>query len=105
MIIQYDTRPDATIDEKIRSLSDSIMLAFNEAGFSTDHRMSSESAAQSKSIATMEAQIRQLNGLLSSMQTTLNDIATRLGNVETTVSGHTASLESLDQRVTALEQE
>ena len=30
MILDYDTRPDATFDEKIRSLRDSIQLALNE---------------------------------------------------------------------------
>lgn len=67
MIIEYDTRPNATIDEKIRSLIDSIMLAFNEAGFSTDTKVLTESESKDADISTLAAQIRQLSGDVASL--------------------------------------
>lgn len=82
MIIQYDTRPNATIDEKLRSLSESIMLAFNEAGLNIDTKVSNEAESQSESIATLEAQVRQINGSLALIQSSLDGIGTRVAALE-----------------------
>lgn len=36
MIINYDRRPDATVDEKLQSLIESISLALNEKANASD---------------------------------------------------------------------
>jgi len=86
MIIQYDTRPDATVDQKLQSLINSIMLAFSEIGANVTGNTSS---AEQADIKTIEAMIRDLSGNISSLQVT--------------VAGHTSDIASLDGRVTALE--
>ena len=78
MIIQYDTRPDATIDEKLRSLIDSLMLAFGEIGIREDNTMTS----QNVDMYTMGAQIRRLSALIDSVSESLSDINEKLSNLE-----------------------
>ena len=65
MIIEYDTRPDITVDAKLRSLIQSIQLAFNET----------------------------------------DSISSRLSEIETALETINGQLTSLDERVTALEQQ
>lgn len=82
MIIDYDTRPNATVDEKLRSLIDSIMLALNETGISTDSKVSAESESKGESIATLEAQVRQINGSLASMDSDIDGLDGRVDALE-----------------------
>ena len=84
MIIQYDTRPDATVDQKLQSLINSIMLAFSEIGVTGN-----TSSIDQADIKTIEAMVQNLSGNISSLQVT--------------VAGHTSDIASLDGRVTALE--
>lgn len=93
MIIQYDTRPDATIDEKLRSLIKSIQLALGEVGIIADK----ESTAQSIDINALSALIRNLSDTVSSFSDAITGIDGRVETLEdTTIPG-------IDGRVTVLE--
>lgn len=81
MIIQYDTRPNATIDEKIRSLIHSIQLALNEV----------ESAGGSGSIKSGDINVvlqtlQRLSSELTSVLSTLDDLDGRVSDLEETSS-------------------
>lgn len=81
MIIQYDTRPDATVDEKLRSLINSIQLAFGEVDISV------KSAGSSADISSLLSQIQQIRSSMAALAASV-----------------TASINSLSGRVTALEE-
>lgn len=116
MIIQYDKRPDATIDQKLQSLIQSIMLAFNEAGISTE--TGGQVISGDQDISTLAAQVRQLAGdvtalqttavnqgeAIDALQTTVGTHGTDIEGLQTTVGGHATAIEGLDVRVTALEE-
>ena len=85
MIIQYDTRPNATVDEKLRSLIESIQLAFGEVGIDATNTATS----QNTDISAIVTEIR----LLSDAVNSLSDATTRMNQ----------NITSLDERVTALE--
>lgn len=85
MIIQYDTRPDATIDEKLRSLIHSIQLALGEVGIREDSNVTSQTA----DITALSAAIRQLSDEISTYAASIEDIS--------------ESVTGLDERVTELE--
>ena len=93
MVIQYDTRPDATIDEKLRSLIESIMLALNEAGIKSDNIVTSTNM----DIASVTALINDLSSEVASYSTVLTDVDGRVDTLEDT------TIPALDGRVTTLE--
>ena len=93
MIIQYDTRPDATVDEKLRSLIESIQLAFGEVGIRDDKNITSQNTEN----AAMKAQIRDLVNEVQSYSDAITGIDGRVETLEdTTVPG-------IEGRVTTLE--
>lgn len=101
MIIQYDTRPDATIDEKIRSLIESIQLAFGEIGIDTGNTFTSQSA----DISAVIAEIRQLDDTVASFAEAITSLDEAVGAISDTISGIQDSITDLDERVTALEEQ
>lgn len=74
MIIQYDTRPDATIDEKLRSLIHSIQLALGEIGIREDNN----STSQSIDINTLSALVRELSNTVASISSAITGIDERV---------------------------
>lgn len=78
MIIQYDTRPDATIDEKLRSLIHSIQLALGEIGIREDNN----STSQSIDINTLSALVRELSNTVASYSDAITGIDSRVTTLE-----------------------
>lgn len=108
MIIQYDTRPNATIDEKLRSLIDSIMLAFGEVGIKESNNITS----QDTDMAAVLALIRDLTNEVASYSDAITGIDGRVVTLEDTtvpgIDGRVGTLEettipAIDERVTILE--
>lgn len=81
MVLDYDTRPTATVDEKLRSLIASIQLALAEAGQADKSYTSSQSADMASVIVT----IRQIEELLSTLNTAVGDIGSRLTTAEESI--------------------
>lgn len=93
MVIGYDTRPDATVDEKLRSLIHSIQLALSEIGISEDSIITS----QNLGVAGVTALINNLSNEVSSYDDAITSLDGRLDTLEdTTIPG-------IDGRVTVLE--
>ena len=120
MIIQYDVRPDATIDEKLRSLIESIQLALGEVGIVSSENQSSEQQDISaviaelrelgSSVSTLTEVVGGFDGRLSGVETSLSslddtvgDLQTTIGSMQTTIQGINDSITDLDERVSALE--
>ena len=78
MIIQYDTRPDATIDEKLRSLIHSIQLALGEIGIKEDNN----STSQNIDINTLSALVKELSNTVSSLSEVIAGIGERVTALE-----------------------
>lgn len=100
MIIQYDTRPTATIDEKIRSLIESIQLALGEIGIDA----SNTSTSQSTDISTVIAEIRELTDTVSSFSVAITNIDENVTELTDSITVIQGNITSLDERVTALEE-
>ena len=109
MIIQYDTRPDATIDEKLRSLIESIQLAFGEVGIRDDKNITSQNTEN----AAMQAQIRDIDNEVQSYSDAITGIDGRVETLEDTtvpgIEGRVTTLEdttvpALDSRLDAIEE-
>ena len=94
MIIEYDTRPDITVDAKLRSLIKSIQLALNEL----DTNAGNTVQVQTADVSALAASVASLSASVSVISSRLSEIETALG----TINGQ---LTSLDERVTALEQQ
>lgn len=101
MIIQYDTRPDATIDEKLRSLINSIQLALGEHGIN----VSNTSISQSADISSLTTEINLIREMASSLFSTTSGLDARLTDAEGAITNINETIASLDARVTALEQQ
>ena len=99
MIIQYDTRPNATVDEKLRSLIESIQLAFGEVGIDATNTATS----QSTDISAVISAIQQLSDSIGSISDAITRIDERVTALEETITSIEGTLTSLDERVTALE--
>lgn len=87
MIIQYDTRPDATIDEKLRSLIKSVQLAFGEID------ITAQQTSTSADLSSLMSQVQQISSNLSALSSAVN---TAIGSLNDSISG-------LSDRVTVLE--
>lgn len=100
MIIQYDTRPDATIDEKLRSLIESIQLAFGEVGIRENNNVTS----QTINVDAVLALVRELAEDVRSCDDAISQLGDRLttaeGSLDTLLD---TTIPALDTRVTALE--
>ena len=121
MIIQYDTRPDATIDEKLRSLIESIQLGFaevgmtsgNEAAESTDQDISSVIAevrrladavtSMSVIVGNFDQRCTDIEDSITDIQTSITDVQATITQIETAITTIEGNITSLDERVTALE--
>ena len=100
MIIQYDTRPDATIDEKLRSLIKSIQLALDEVGT----KESNTSAAQNVDISSLSVLIRELSDTVSSYSDAITGIDERVETIEdSSIPTLQDSMAGIDARVLVLE--
>ena len=99
MIIQYDTRPDATVDEKLRSLIESIQLAFSEVGIDATNTATSQSA----DISEVLSEIRTLADSVSSISGAITQMDGQVTALEESIASIEETLTSLDERVTALE--
>lgn len=78
MIIQYDTRPDATIDEKLRSLIESIQLAFGEVGIRENNNVTS----QTINVDAVLALVRELGEDVRSYDDAIASLGDRLDTAE-----------------------
>ena len=100
MIIQYDTRPDATLDEKLRSLIESIQLAFGEVGIRENNNVTSHTI----NIDAVLALVRELAEDVRSYDDAISQLGDRLttaeGSLDTLLD---TTIPALDTRVTALE--
>ena len=100
MIIQYDTRPDATIDEKLRSLIKSIQLALDEVGT----KEINTSTAQNIDISSLSVLIRELSDTVSSYSDAITGIDERVENIEdSSIPTIQESVAGIDARVLVLE--
>lgn len=93
MIIQYDTRPNADIDEKLRSLIHSIQLALGEIEAVQSGGTSTSAGIDVSSIL---ASLRQLSDAVTSVSDALTGIDERVTELEETASP--ASYNSLTDR-------
>lgn len=82
MIIQYDTRPDATTDEKLRSLIKSIQLALGEIESSTG----GGSSSQPTDISSIIASLRELSDEMAAAADAITGLDDRVTELEETVS-------------------
>lgn len=100
MIIQYDTRPDATIDEKLRSLIKSIQLALDEVGT----KEINTSTAQNIDISSLSVLIRELSDTVSSYSDAITGIDERVETIEdSSIPTLQDSMAGIDARVVVLE--
>lgn len=100
MIIQYDTRPDATIDEKLRSLIESVQLALGEIGI----RESNNITSQTINVEAVLALVRELSEDVRSYDEAIASLGGRLDTAEGNIYTLTnTTIPALDTRVTALE--
>lgn len=74
MIIQYDTRPDADVDQKLKSLIESIQLALGEIGIEGG----AYQASQKKDLDLLVNTLRALNETISGIE---DDISTLIATV------------------------
>ena len=109
MIIQYDTRPDATVDEKLRSLMSSVQRAFDEQYINRDNLYKSLLSALGVQAASLKNEFTSLEDRVNQRSDELSEAVAgaliRLTAVEgqlATLSGYYTALEA---RVTALENE
>lgn len=93
MVLDYDTRPDATIDEKVRSLKDSIQLALNELGIDANNT----STSQGHDISSVEAEVRALREAVVSLSSVVTGFDTRIETLEEGAG-------TIDERLTAVEE-
>lgn len=93
MIIQYDTRPDATVDEKLRSLISSIQLALGEVGIRENKNITSQDTENTAILAL----IRDLTNEVESYSDAITGIDGRVDTLEDT------TIPALDGRVDTLE--
>ena len=128
IIIQYDKRPNATIDEKLQSLIESIQLALYGMGeqdyaYQTSQdkgmeavivaiRQAEESiSTNTSSIGNLSDRLDTAEGSLSTLEDTtipsiqgdVSDLDDRLDTLEGTVGGHTTDISGLDGRLDTLE--
>ena len=98
MIIQYDTRPNATIDEKLKSLIESIQLAFNEIGIKDNVYQTSQNA-DINTVVTMLLELSETIGILDSAVTNLSN---SVGTLEdTTIPGINTRVNALESKIPA----
>lgn len=88
MIIQYDTRPNATVDEKLRSLIHSIQLALGEI-----ETAAGGGSGEMGDISMILNTLQQLSSLVTSAMIAINGIDERVSELEEEVSP--ASYEAL----------
>lgn len=100
MVIGYDTRPNATIDEKLRSLIESIQLAFGEVGIDATNTATS----QNTDMSAVLTELRQLSDSVYSISEALARTAQGVTALEEAIAAISDSITSLDERVTALEE-
>lgn len=99
MVLDYDTRPDATIDEKVRSLKDSVQLALNELGIDSNNT----STSQWQDISSVEAEVRALREAVVSLSSVVTGFDTRIGTLEEEIGTIDERLTSVEESVTELE--
>lgn len=100
MIIQYDTRPDATVDEKLRSLIESIQLALGEIGIKEDINVTS----QSSDVQALSILLRELQNEVGSYTDAITGISGRVDTIEnTSLPGIGNDISGLDGRLDTLE--
>jgi hypothetical protein len=107
MIIQYDTRPDATIDEKLRSLIESIQLALGEIGI----RESNNVTSQTINVEAVLALVRELADDVRSYDEAIASLGGRLDTAEGRIDAaegniytlNNTTIPALDTRIDALE--
>ena len=104
MIIEYDTRPNATLDEKLRSLAESVMRAFNEAGFDTSVGQAAVSNATASQISAAVSQINSIAASIRTMTAELERLDGAIEECREAVIGHTEDIRALTARVEALEE-
>ena len=78
MIIEYDTRPDATVDEKLRSLIQSIQLALGEVGIDA----SNANTSQTQDLSAVIAELRRVTEDITSLSDAISGIADRVTALE-----------------------
>lgn len=78
MIIQYDTRPDATVDQKLMSLIRSIQLALDEVGIREDNTITS----QNEDVSSLISLVRQLREDVTSLADAVTGIDGRVTILE-----------------------
>ena len=79
MIIQYDTRPNATVDEKLKSLIESIQLALGEV---ESNGSSNEVAAQTVNTEAILSLVRNLVDDVQAYDETIAVLTDRLDVLE-----------------------
>ena len=100
MIIQYDTRPDATIDEKLRSLIESVQLALGEIGI----RESNNVTSQTINVEAVLALVRELADDVRSYDEAIASLGGSLSTLEdTTIPGIQGDVSDLGDRLDTLE--
>jgi len=107
IIIQYDKRPNATIDEKLQSLIESIQLALNGMGVQDYTYQTS----QDKSMEAVIVAIRQAEEEISTITSSIGNLGDRIDTVEgslstledTTIPGIQGDIGDLDDRLDTLE--
>lgn len=82
MIIQYDTRPNATVDEKLRSLIHSIQLALGEI----EATAGGEGYGGTGDISAILSTLQQLSTSLASALIAISGIDERVTDLEESVS-------------------
>lgn len=100
IIIQYDKRPNATIDEKLQSLIESIQLALN--GMAEQDYVYQTS--QDKGMEAVIVAIRQAEESISTNTASIGNLGDRLDTAEGSLSTlEDTTIPGIDTRVGALE--
>ena len=85
MIIQYDKRPNASIDEKLNSLVNSIILAFGESDITssqTKDSVSKDIDSNTKDIDELNQDVDSIRQGVSSLVGTVADLAEAVRNLQ-----------------------
>ena len=99
MVLEYDTNPNLTIDQKLDSLIHNLQLALDELGIGYNNN----AGLQSGDLSTVQAEINAVREIASSAFASASAVDARVTTIDEAITIINATLESLDARVTALE--
>ena len=100
MILDYNTDPNATPEQKIQSLRDNVQLALDEQQMIIDNFSKSLLRAFGVDVRTLR---REFTSFSEQMQEVTQALSDSIAELVETVGGHTTDISGLDGRLDTLE--